>query len=87
MRVMDLHLNEEAERLAVELASRTGDTVSGAVTRALQSALEKTPPRTPAEIEEKVARILEIGRRSAALPRFDTRDHAEMLYDENGLPA
>ncbi len=78
--------SEEADQLARELAARTGETITEAVTKALRDRLERTPEadaRTPAD---KLAAMMEIARRSARIPERDPRPHGEILYDENGLP-
>jgi antitoxin VapB len=77
--------NEEAHRLASELATLTGETLTKAVTEALRERLEREKRKRG---REGVAeRLMEIGRRYAALPDRDTRSADEILgYDEHGLP-
>ncbi|MCY4616344.1 MAG: type II toxin-antitoxin system VapB family antitoxin [Chloroflexi bacterium] len=78
--------NEETCALARELAELTGETMTGAITLALQERLERerrersVDARLDAihEIQERVARLLD-----GASPPID---HAELLYDERGLP-
>ncbi len=75
--------NEETCNLARELAELTGETMTGAITVALRERLERQRDiqrRLAAihEIQERVARSLEGGP-----PPID---HAELLYDEHGLP-
>jgi antitoxin VapB len=70
----------EVYRLAHSLARRRGTSMTGAVRDALTEALERTR-LTP---EEKVRRMTEIAKRSAARREpFLTDDD---LYDEWGLP-
>jgi antitoxin VapB len=70
----------EVYRLARELAERRGTSMTAAVREALSEAL--TP--SAAEREGLAERLMEIGRRSAAMPEpFLTDDD---LYDEWGLP-
>lgn len=70
----------EVYDLARELARRRDTSMTGAVRDALTEALERTR-LTP---EEKVRRMTEIAKRSAAKPEpFLTDDD---LYDERGLP-
>jgi antitoxin VapB len=77
--------NPETFRLAHELAELTGESVTGAVTVSVRERLE----RLRRAGEPGVAgRLLEIGRDTAArLPaELRTVDHADLLYDESGLP-
>lgn len=73
--------NPEADRLSRELARRQGTSITDAVIRALRSELERERRRLrPTPVAE---RLLEIGRRYAALPTLDDRDEQEILgYDE-----
>lgn len=75
----------EADRLARELAARTGETLTEAVIAALRERLirEKGRARGP-RLSEQLATI---GRRCAALPILDRRTPDEILgFDEQGLP-
>jgi len=73
--------NEETHRLAQELAAMTGESLTAAVTEAVRERLERVKSRGMAE------RIMKIARESAALLKGKPLpDHAELLYDENGLP-
>jgi antitoxin VapB len=76
--------NEKTERLARELAKRTGVSITEAITTAReQLAREEGKRRAPRVRDE----LLAIGRRCAALPDLDTRSPEEILgYDEIGLP-
>ncbi|HTY30130.1 type II toxin-antitoxin system VapB family antitoxin [Mycobacterium sp.] len=76
----------EADRLARELAARTGETLTEAVVVALRERLARETGRTRAiPLREELAAIR---RRCAALPVLDTRSADEILgYDERGLPA
>ena len=77
--------NEETERLARELARRTGVSITEAITTALRAQLTREEGR---RIAPRVRdELLEIGRRCAALPDRDTRSAEQILgYDELGLP-
>lgn len=81
---MGIHIEtEEAERLARELAKLTGESAEEAVTRALRECMARVKTRN----DEGVERILAIGREIAELLGEEGRvDHADLLYDENGLP-
>jgi antitoxin VapB len=75
----------KADRLAREVARRTGDTITGAIVRSLEERLAKIGK--PKSNEKLLADLNEISRRCAALPDIDTRTPDEILgYDENGLP-
>jgi antitoxin VapB len=77
--------NRETERLARELARRTGVSITEAITIALREQLAREEGRrnTPSVRDE----LLAIGRRCAALPDLDARHPDEILgYDELGLP-
>lgn len=78
--------HEEADRLARELASLTGESLTQAVVIALRERLERQRIRSPKRpLREE---IMAIGRRCAALPLLDTRSDDEILgYDDQGLPA
>jgi antitoxin VapB len=77
--------NPETHALAKELASLTGENVTEAVTVALQERLNRL--RRKKESKALVEWMMEMGRDNAARlgdKRFI--DHAELLYDERGLP-
>jgi antitoxin VapB len=77
--------NEEAHRLARELAQRTGETMTAAVTTAVRERLD----RIRREQGESLAdQLLALGRDCAARLKEPIRsaDHAALLYDEHGLP-
>ncbi|MCY4584006.1 MAG: type II toxin-antitoxin system VapB family antitoxin [Chloroflexi bacterium] len=78
--------NEETCRLASELANLTGETMTGAITVALRERLEREKHQR--SVEERLRRIRAIAERCAAELREagPAIDHAELLYDEWGLP-
>lgn len=76
--------NEETHRRAKKLARLTGETMSEAVDRAVAERLERF--RRMRNREALAQRLLEIGRRCAALPLLDRRKPDDMLYDQRGLP-
>ena len=83
--------NEETCRLAGELARLTGETMTGAITVALQERLERVGrQREPQDSEDRYRRIMEISRESADFfrntPGPSSTDIDDWLYDENGLP-
>ena len=77
--------NEQAERLARELARETGESLTTAIRRALQERLERVEGRrSPAD---KLALARAVLRRVDALPVLDERPAEGILgYDEHGLP-
>ena len=83
---MPLNIKDPAtEKFVRELAAAAGETVTTAVRRAAEERLQRV--RRQQSGRSLAAEILEIGRRCAALPDFDTRTAEEILgYDEHGLP-
>jgi antitoxin VapB len=76
--------NPETHKLAEELARRTGETMTEAVTQALRERLERVRHLKRGTLAE---RILAIGRDSAARLEepLKSMDIDELLYDEKGL--
>lgn len=73
----------EAHRLAHAIAQETGETMTRAVTEALRERYERLQRRCgKASVEE----LLAIADRAAAHVKRPYADHAELLYDEHGLP-
>lgn len=77
--------NDEAHRLAQELAALTGETLTAAVTLALHERLDRVRRENGASLAD---RLLAIGRDTA--PRlkepFRSIDHGDLLYADDGLP-
>jgi len=75
----------EADRLAREVADRTGETLTDAIVVALRERLARLrarPKRRRLRDE-----LHEIGERCARLPTLDDRPADDILgYDEHGLP-
>jgi antitoxin VapB len=83
VRMMQLNIKSpEMHRLAKLLAKETGETITVAVTQALRQRLD----RVRREKAIRRAFLIEIGKRCAALLQGPPIDHADLLYDENGLP-
>lgn len=78
--------NPHTHDLARELAGRTGETVTQAVTVALQERLDRV--RTEQSAEWRIQRMHELAAdiRSRLPPEALAIDHGELLYDERGLP-
>jgi len=74
----------EAHQLARKIAAQTGESMTRAVTEALRERLSRlNSARKP---ETTAQDLLAIGRRCAATLKQKPVDHAELLYDERGLP-
>jgi antitoxin VapB len=77
--------NDEAHRLAEELARLTGESMTAAVTTAVRERLERVRRERGESLAE---RLVAIGKDCA--PRlkepFRSADHGDLLYDERGLP-
>ena len=75
----------EADRLARELAERTGESLTQAVVVALRERLARETGRTRSiPLRDELAAIRQ---RCAALPVIDTRSVEEILgFDERGVP-
>lgn len=78
--------NEEAHRLARELTALTGETVTAAVTQALRERLERV--QRDRQAEQRFAKLMAIAKETGPLWKepWKSMDHADLLYDEQGLP-
>jgi antitoxin VapB len=72
----------KARELADEITKRTGETITEAVTAALKERLRQL---TIGERKAAVRKIVEELRSEWKEP-WKSMDHAELLYDEKGLP-
>ena len=77
--------NEETHRLAQELATLTGESMTAAVTEAVRERLDRLRRAKGVSLAD---RLVEIGKDCAAHLRepFRSADHGELLYDDRGLP-
>ncbi len=77
--------NEEAHKLARQLAKLTGESMTEAVTEAVRERLGKIRREKEGRLSD---RLLQIGRDCAAHLKepFRSVDHGEFLYDDKGLP-
>jgi antitoxin VapB len=73
----------EAHRLAQTIAQETGETLTHAVTEALRERYERLHKPAP---EALAAEIRAIAKRATAHIKRPYLDHADLLYDEHGLP-
>jgi antitoxin VapB len=74
----------KAHHLAQKLSRETGETMTKAVTVAIQERLERITRQRKGEATAR--ELLEIGRRCASRLKKPPVDHAVLLYDERGLP-
>jgi antitoxin VapB len=82
-----MHLNiknDEAHKLATELAQLTGENLTSAVTSALRERLARERRRQ--NTDNIAARLMKIGNRYAALPDTGRTPDDILGYDEHGLP-
>jgi antitoxin VapB len=79
--------NQDAHKLAQQLARLTGESLTEAVTEAVRERLKRVQDK-----DERAARLsdrlLEIGRDCATRLKepFRAAEHGDLLYDEKGLP-
>jgi len=75
--------NEEAHALATQIARATGESLTQAVTVALRERLARI--EAPDALAQE---LIELGRDCASRLEEPWRsaDHADLLYDERGLP-
>jgi antitoxin VapB len=80
--------NEEAERLARGLATATGESVTRAVTVALQERLDRLRDAQAQDRDARIARIRAIADDASGrwVEPYRSGDHGDLLYDEAGLP-
>lgn len=77
--------SDEADRLARELATETGESLTEAVVVALQERLARKHARRSPPMSTRLRRLQSD---VAMLPVLDPRTPEEILgYDDNGLPA
>jgi antitoxin VapB len=81
---MSLNVKDpEAHRLAQAISRATGESMTHVVTEALRERYAKIEQRKG---KASVQELLAIADRAAAHVKRPYVDHAELLYDENGLP-
>jgi len=75
----------ETERLAREVAAKTGESLTGAIQKALEERLDRLKQQRRSQILS--SQLEDILRRVDQLPILDSRTADEILsYDEHGLP-
>ena len=82
MRTLNIK-DPEAHRLAAAIAQETGETMTRVVTEALRERFERLPSR---QRKASVDELCAIAQRAAAWVKRPYQDHADLLYDEHGLP-
>jgi antitoxin VapB len=76
----------EAEHLAREIAAKTGESLTGAIQKALEERLERL--NSDRRSQALAAQIDDILQRVDAMPDLDARTPDEIIgYDEDGLPS
>jgi len=81
---MSLNIKDpEAHRLAQAIARATGETMTHVVTEALRERFARLTQRQKRASPEE---LLSLADRIAAKVKRPYPDHAELLYDEDGLP-
>ena len=87
---MSLNLkNSETERLVRELVTRTGESVTGAITTSVRERLDRLDAADVQAAERRLHRLEQISEDAAqrwTIP-YGSSDHGDLLYDERGLPA
>ncbi|MGH9743279.1 MAG: type II toxin-antitoxin system VapB family antitoxin [Candidatus Acidiferrum sp.] len=74
----------EAHKLALEIAHETGESLTATVIEALREKRDRL--RRCRRRDKLVADLIAMGKRGAKLAPGPYADHADLLYDENGLP-
>jgi antitoxin VapB len=77
--------NEKTQELAKELARLTGESMTSAITEAVQERLDRMRGKQGEGLAEL---LLQIGKDCAShlQERFRSVEHGELLYDKQGLP-
>lgn len=85
---MTLHIKDpKADELARKLADRTGETLTEAVTRALEERLARQKSQTETDFQIRYDNLMRLLDEFDKLPVYDDRAPDEIIgYDENGLP-
>ena len=77
--------NPKAEKLAREVAAESGETITQAITNALEERLERLRGRSTTT--DFLEEILKISKRCSVIPDQDPRSAEEILsYDSIGVP-
>ena len=77
--------NKEAHKLASQLARLTGENMTKAVTEAIRERLDRLRSQRGSGLADRLVRIGNDCARHLKEP-FRSADHADLLYDDKGLP-
>ena len=84
---MQLNINNKRTyQLAQQLSDLTGESMTRAVTRAIEAQLKQLQTQQRSITSNRLAAVMDIARTNAELPLLDTRDPDTILYDADGLP-
>jgi antitoxin VapB len=76
----------ETEHLARQIAAKTGESLTGAIQKALQERLDRLNNNHQSQV--LATQLNDILRRVDEMPNLDARTPDEIIgYDEDGLPA
>ncbi|MDZ4790268.1 MAG: type II toxin-antitoxin system VapB family antitoxin [Hyphomicrobiales bacterium] len=78
--------NEQAHRLATEVAELAGETLTDAVTNALRERLQRLESQNAMRKVQRAQTIMEAARKFREQLAEPLPGHGEFLYDERGLP-
>ena len=78
--------NKRTYQLAQQLSELTGESMTRAVTRAIEAQLKQLQTQQRLTTSNRLAAVMDIARTNAELPLLDTRDPDTILYDADGLP-
>ena len=74
----------ETDRLARDLAAKTGESLTSAIKQAIQERLKRESVRSTISLADE---IMEISRRASRLPRKSSLSADEILgYNDRGIP-
>ena len=77
--------NPETYRLVEELAKRTGESMTAAITVAVRERLDRIRSEQGAGLADRLLRIGQDCAKHLKEP-YRSANHEELLYDERGLP-
>lgn len=78
--------NPRTEKLARQVARKHGETITEAITRALEERLAKAQTNRPADIERRRAKLYALIEESRKIPKDYSQTEDEILgYDERGM--
>jgi antitoxin VapB len=77
--------NHETQKLVQQLAKLTGESMTAAITEAVRERLERVRGEQGISLAD---RLVKIGKDCAAHLQepYQSIDHGDLLYNENGLP-